>query len=98
MYSMRYGTIPVVRRTGGLADSVDPWDPDTGAGTGFLFEEFSERAFADALGRALRVHADPAAWRRLQHNGMTGDYSWGRRAAEYRDVYRRAIIAGGDGA
>jgi len=97
MYSMRYGTVPVVRRTGGLADSVGEWDPGAGSGTGFLFEDFSEDAFLDALRRALDVHADPDAWRRLQRNGMEEDFSWDRRAAEYREVYRRAIGDGGSG-
>jgi len=97
MYSMRYGTVPIVRRTGGLADSVEPWEPETGRGTGFLFDDFSEEAFAGTLEEALQTHALPAAWRRLQHNGMTTDFSWERRAGDYRDVYRLAIGAGGSG-
>ena len=94
MYSMRYGTVPIVRRTGGLADSVLPWNPATGIGTGFVFEEFDDGAFAAALGEALAVHGDRVAWRRLQMNGMTEDFSWDRRAGEYRAVYRRAVEAG----
>ncbi len=98
MYSMKYGTVPIVRQTGGLADSVRPWDPETGVGTGFLFDEFSDEAFAAALEQALQTYALPAAWRRLQHNGMTTDFSWERRSEEYRDAYRLAISAGGNGA
>jgi starch synthase len=93
MYSMRYGTVPIVRRTGGLADSVAPWDPAAGTGTGFVFDEFADAALAAALTEALAVYADPVAWRRLQLNGMTEDFSWDRRAREYRDVYRRAVGA-----
>ncbi len=97
MYSMRYGTVPVVRRTGGLADSVAQWDPVTGGGTGFVFDEFTDEAFAAALAEALRVHADRDAWRRLQRNGMSEDFSWDRRAGDYRAAYLRAIGTGGSG-
>ena len=98
MYSMRYGTVPVVRRTGGLADSVAPWDGESETGTGFLFDQFTDHAFGAALDEALRVHADAAAWKRLQRNGMTEDFSWERRASDYRAAYRRATSAGGSGA
>jgi starch synthase len=97
MYSMRYGTIPIVRRTGGLADSVTPWNPASGRGTGFVFDDFTDEAFAGALAEALHAHADASAWRRLQHNGMTEDFSWERRAGDYREVYRRAISDAGSG-
>ena len=66
----------------------------SGTGTGFVFGEFTDGAFAAALDRALAVYADPVAWRRLQLNGMTKDFSWDRRAGEYRAVYRRAVEAG----
>jgi starch synthase len=90
MYSQRYGTIPVVHRTGGLADTVKPWDPGSRNGTGFLFDRHNDEGFANALSDALETFGDDEAWRQLQRNGMAEDFSWERRAGEYRDVYRRA--------
>jgi starch synthase len=89
MYSMRYGTPPVAHRTGGLADSIEPWDGESG--TGFLFEPHTHEAFAGALEDALFVYEDRDAWRRLVTNGMEKDFSWAARAEEYRAVYRRAV-------
>ncbi len=93
MYALKYGTVPVVRVTGGLADTVEPWDPASGAGTGFVFEEATPAALADAVRRALAVWAQPAAWRRIVGNGMSRDYSWSRSAARYRDLYH-TVTAG----
>jgi len=90
MYSLRYGTVPVVHRTGGLADSVEPWEGASGSGTGFLFSPHTEAAFATALEEALQAFADSDIWRRLVGNGMGRDFSWEASAAEYRRVYRRA--------
>jgi starch synthase len=89
MYSMRYGTAPVVRATGGLADTVRHFDPATGVGTGFVFEHFTTDGLRWALGEALRAYDDPKAWRRLQLNGMATDFSWGAQALEYDELYRR---------
>ncbi|MGH7731283.1 MAG: glycogen synthase GlgA [Candidatus Eiseniibacteriota bacterium] len=89
MYSMRYGTAPVVRATGGLADTVRQFDPATGEGTGFVFEHFNADGLRWALRLALRVYEDVKAWRRLQVNGMTTDFSWGDRARQYEELYRR---------
>jgi starch synthase len=91
LIALRYGTVPVVRRTGGLADTVRPWDGTTGDGTGFLFDELSADACATALARAFDAHADPAAWRRLVANGMAADFSWEASAESYVTCYRRAI-------
>jgi len=88
MYSMRYGTAPVVRATGGLADTVSPFDPATGEGTGFVFEHFTADGLRWALRLALKVYDDPKQWRRLQINGMTADFSWGGRARQYEELYR----------
>jgi starch synthase len=93
MYSLRYGTVPVVRATGGLVDSVQPWDPETKRGTGFLFAEYSGEALLAALREALRTFATPAAWKRLQQNGMKQDHSWERSARAYVTVYKRVIAA-----
>jgi starch synthase len=93
MYSLRYGTVPVVRATGGLVDSVQPWDPATGSGTGFLFAEYSGEAMLAALRAALRAFAAPAEWKRLQQNGMKVDHSWERSARDYVKVYKGVIAA-----
>jgi len=89
MYSLRYGTVPVVRRTGGLADTVEPFDTKTGQGTGFLFDDFTAAALADALRRALAVYRDAEAWRRLMHSGMSRDFSWDRQSKRYVELYSR---------
>ena len=94
MYSMRYGTVPVVRAVGGLVDTVKPFNSMTGHGTGFLFSDYRPEALWDALERALAVYREkPKAWRRLQTNGMRKDFSWERSAAEYVKVYKR-VMAG----
>ncbi len=93
MYSMRYGTVPVVRAVGGLVDTVRPYDPRTGEGTGFLFSEYSPGALLDALRRALETFRQPRVWKRLQANGMQADFSWDRSASEYVTVYKRVIAA-----
>ena len=93
MYSMRYGTVPVVRAVGGLVDTVRPYDNGTGQGTGFLFSEYAPWAMLEALGRALEVYRRPRVWRRLQINAMKKDFSWDRSAAEYVKVYKRVMAA-----
>ncbi len=93
MYSMRYGTVPIVRRVGGLADTV----VDVGGAaadrpaTGFAFEEHSARALLEAMQRALAAFDDRAAWRRLMRAGMQQDFSWAKSATEYVSIYRRAL-------
>ena len=89
MYSMRYGTVPVVRAVGGLVDTVRPYNPRNGQGTGFLFSEYRPDAMLDALGRALAAFGDKKLWTRLQKNGMRADFSWDRSAAEYVKMYKR---------
>jgi starch synthase len=94
MYSMRYGTVPVVRAVGGLADTVRPFNPKNGQGTGFLFTDYEPDALWEALQRALTVYrSQPSVWRRLQANGMKKDFSWTRSAKEYVKIYRRAVAA-----
>jgi len=95
MYSLRYGTVPVVRRTGGLADTVEPFDAATGKGTGFVFDEFSGQALLDSIREALVVWKDRAAWKQLVQNGMARDFSWDRQGKHYLELYRRLIGAGG---
>ena len=93
MYSLRYGTVPVVRATGGLVDSVAPWNAATKKGTGFLFADYTGDAMLASLAEAVRVFADPTQWVRVQQNGMKADFSWDRSAKEYVKVYKRVIAA-----
>jgi starch synthase len=89
MYSLRYGTVPVVRATGGLADSVQPYDPASGTGTGILFKEYAPEALERALDAALDLYASPAHWTRMARNGMAEDFSWARQGAQYVELYER---------
>lgn len=91
MYSQRYGTVPVVRAVGGLVDTVRPFDPRNGQGTGFLFSDYRPEAMLDAVERALATFRRQAAWKRLQIRGMRKDFSWDRSAEEYVKVYKRVI-------
>ena len=87
LYSLRYGTIPVVRATGGLKDSVLPFEEAAGEGTGFLFGEYAPDALVEAVDRALDCYRRPDAWRRLMANAMAQDFSVDRTAAEYAALY-----------
>jgi starch synthase len=89
MYSLRYGSVPVVRRTGGLADSVQHYDAASGSGTGVVFNHFDPPALEWALNFALDLYGQPAHWARVMLNGMSQDFSWQRRTGEYLGVYRR---------
>ncbi|MDP1957935.1 MAG: glycogen synthase, partial [Rhodocyclaceae bacterium] len=87
MYSLAYGTPPLVRATGGLADTVI--DADSGPqGNGFVFSAATTAAFMRAVRRATKAWHDPKRWRQLQRNAMAGDYSWRVPAARYLDLYR----------
>ncbi|HEX6163885.1 MAG TPA: glycogen synthase GlgA [Vicinamibacterales bacterium] len=88
MYSLRYGTVPVVRAVGGLVDTVRPYNPKNGHGTGFLFADYHPAALMQALGAALATYPNKKAWTRLQKNGMRADFSWDRSAGEYVKMYR----------
>jgi len=88
MYSMRYGTVPVIRATGGLADTVQEFDPGTGNGTGFRFGPYDPIHFKEAITRALRMWDDRELWRVLMLNAMRSDFSWARSARRYADVYK----------
>jgi starch synthase len=87
IYSLRYGTVPVVRATGGLDDTIEPFDAASGRGTGFKFSEYTGAALMAALREALGAYADKASWRRLQANGMAKDFSWNASALEYGRLY-----------
>jgi starch synthase len=92
MYSLRYGTVPLVRATGGLADTVRNFDPGTGEGTGFTFDEYSPQALLGTLRWALGVFQDRGAWRRMQQAGMREDHSWDASARAYEEAYRRIAV------
>ena len=89
MYSLRYGTVPIVRATGGLADSVTLYDPETRTGDGVVFGDYNEAALRWAIETALDLYADRAVWRRMMQNGMGKDYSWGKQGQRYVEVFRR---------
>ncbi len=87
MYSLKYGTVPIVRRTGGLADSVRHFDPASGDGTGIVFNDYDADAVRWALGQAIQWYAQPQLWRRIVKNGMREDFSWDRQVVEYERLY-----------
>jgi starch synthase len=91
MIALRYGTIPIVRRTGGLADTITEGDGGAGPGTGFVFEPETPEACRAAVARALAAYGDPALWRRLADNAMAEDFSWEASAHRYVSCYKRAV-------
>jgi starch synthase len=91
MYSLRYGTIPIVRNTGGLADSVQHFDPDSGQGTGCVFNDYDAPAARWAIDTVLDWHANPQNWQKLMRNAMAKDFSWGRQIDEYDSLYRSLL-------
>ena len=94
MYSMRYGTVPVVHATGGLADTVETVDPARNTGTGWAFRSFSSDALIEALGWALLTYTRfPDQWRATQRRGMLRDFSWDQSAARYEAIYQAALRA-----
>jgi len=90
MYSLKYGTVPIVRATGGLDDSIEPFDVEHGTGTGFKFKEYTGEALLFAVRQALHHYMDERIWKRIQLNGMTKDFSWKTPAAEYAKLYEAA--------
>lgn len=89
MYSLKYGTVPIVRETGGLADSVRQVNPETGEGTGILFRDYNAEGLHWALRTALDYYRDSALWKKVVANGMAADFSWDRQGARYVDLYRK---------
>jgi starch synthase len=89
IYSLKYGTVPIVRATGGLDDTIDPWDPRSKKGTGFKFHEYTGDALLRAIHQALELYRDQDSWQRLMRNGMAKDFSWRVSAREYMRVYDR---------
>jgi starch synthase len=87
IYSLKYGTVPVVRATGGLDDTIQEWDPGQGTGTGFKFEGLKPLGLLEAIDRALAAFEDKEGWKKLMLNGMARNYSWEQPAREYAAVY-----------
>lgn len=93
MYSLKYGTIPIVRETGGLADSVQQINAASKTGTGILFRDYDDAGLAWAIVRALELFEDKALWRKIMRNGMAMDFSWERQGAVYVDLFRRLVAS-----
>jgi len=91
MIAMRYGAVPVVRKTGGLADTVIQFQPETGTGNGFLFSEYDPRSFLEAVCECLEHYREKNRWAQIVRNAMASDYSWGRAVPRYEEVYRKAV-------
>ncbi len=89
IYSLKYGTVPIVRATGGLDDTIEPWDARSGKGTGFKFSDYSGEALLLTVKQALEAFRDQTSWQVLMRNGMSRDFSWNASAREYGKVYER---------
>jgi starch synthase len=93
IYSLKYGTVPIVRATGGLDDTIEPFDFRTAKGTGFKFREYIPEALLTTVQTALQLFAKPKEWRKLMLNGMARDFSWSVSAREYVKIYERVRAA-----
>lgn len=87
MYAFKYGTVPLVRATGGLEDTVKPFEPSTGQGNGFKFGPHEPRAFLDCVRQAVSLYEKPNVWKTLVLNGLKEDFSWDRSARQYLELY-----------
>ena len=94
MYALKYGTIPIVRATGGLEDTITPFNPQTGRGNGFTFKDYKPKAFFSSILNAVDLYHNPASWKKLQNNAMKEDFSWDRSARSYLDLYHATLKAG----
>ena len=95
LYSLRYGTIPVVRETGGLADTISDYNPQSGTGNGFLFRPYDSQEMLQAIKRALTLYQDKISWERLMRRAMGEDFSWRKSAEKYIDLYQKAMMKNG---
>jgi starch synthase len=98
MYSLKYGTVPIVRAAGGLDDTIDNFDRASLAGNGFKFHEYNSERLLETIHEALLVYSKPKQWRALMLNGMRSDYSWTRSAAQYVELYQRLVGVGASAA
>ena len=90
IYSLKYGTVPIVRAPGGLDDTIEPWDARSSKGTGFKFHDYTGEALLATIKQAVLAYRDPSSWQSLMRNGMSRDFSWGASAREYGKIYDRA--------
>jgi starch synthase len=97
IYSLKYGTVPIVRATGGLDDTIEPWDARTGKGTGFKFTEYNGESLLLTIKHALQDFRDQTSWQVLMRNGMNKDFSWNASAREYGKIYERVRAGRGLG-
>jgi starch synthase len=93
MYSLKYGTVPIVRGVGGLDDTIHNFEPTTGRGNGYKFYDYSSDRLTETFYQALMVYYDRDVWRRLQRNGMWEDFSWESSARNYLNAYYRIVAA-----
>jgi len=91
MYALKYGTVPVVRATGGLDDTIISFNSKTGKGNGFKFGSYDSEAFLSAIRDAVRLFQNATVWQDLMANGMKEDFSWDRSAGSYLDIYRSIL-------
>ena len=91
IYSLKYGTVPIVRRTGGLADTVQHFNPETGEGNGFVFEHYNAQGLAWAIEQALSVWGDRNQWSNIMANGMAADWSWEHQIGKYLELYEWVV-------
>ncbi|MBI5463615.1 MAG: glycosyltransferase, partial [Ignavibacteriales bacterium] len=90
MYSMRYGTVPIVRATGGLDDTVDDYS-GSGKGTGFKFQKYDSKELLKAIQRAMKVFQHQEEWKKIMKNGMVRDFSWENSAKQYIGLYKELV-------
>ena len=91
MYSLKYGTVPIVRETGGLADTVKNYDEKSGNGNGFVFKKYTTKDFLAEIKRALKVYKNKQQWMNIVRNGMKSDFSWNSSAKKYLDLYKTIL-------
>ena len=89
MYSLKYGTMPIARATGGLYQIIQDYDPTSGSGNGFLFFDYTSEALWDAIGRAKKMFSNGEDWRALVQRAMSCDFSWPESAEAYERIYTR---------
>jgi len=91
LYSLKYGTVPIVRRTGGLSDTIIEFNPEDCTGTGFVFDEYEATKLLKAIQRAVSLYKDTKLWKKLMRNGMKQDFSWSTSAKQYLKIYEKIL-------
>jgi starch synthase len=91
MYALKYGTVPLVRATGGLDDTINPFDSEMETGNGFKFSRYDSKAFFLSIQKAVGLFQNPKLWKRIMVNGMKANFSWKRSAQRYLELYRSVL-------